>query len=130
MNKLMEEQQAQDEFPYDSFAHLPIYEQRRIPRWKIHNRAYYRDENTSTIVRTQTIDLSATGACVHADAQIGLNHKLKLKIHLSETENFEVDAVVVWKSTTPDFRCHIGVLFSQRQDRVDELIMEQALFMK
>ena len=131
MNKMTLDKKTywQEYFPYTTFADLPLYEQRYIPRFQIDNKAYYR-EGSLPAVRTQIKDLSASGVCLHTEPNINVNQRLKLKIYLSEITNFEADGTVVWTSITPEGICHAGIVFDPLPEKTHAMLLEYSFLMK
>ena len=116
---------VQQPFIYTSFNDLPLYEQRYMPRWEVATQSYYKIEGSDEIIKTQTKNLSFTGVSLYAVADIPLNKKLDLKIHLSPEKNFEAKGRVIWKCSLQDV-CYIGVVFENLPEKTQELILEYA----
>lgn len=109
---------------------FPLYNLRNVPRWEVHNRAYYRIKDVPVVVRTEIKDLSPNGVCLYVSSDVRIGQKLKLKICLSEKENCEADGAVIWKRHVSGHRYHAGVRFDQlpqeKQDRVLEYVLGQS----
>ena len=110
--------------PYTSFNELPLYEQRYLPRWEVQNQAYYHRPGTHQIFKTETRDISLSGACLYVSPHIHPNERIELKIYLSPEKNFEATGTVIWKCTVNDDCCYAGVFFDRLPEEIQSLILE------
>ena len=112
-------------FPYTSFDDLPLFDQRYLPRWQTEKRAYYRNNETNLIIKTQVKDLSFTGACLYTYPDVNTNQNIELIIYLAPKISFLTRGTVVWKRSLKDV-CHVGVMFDPLSSKNQELILKYA----
>ena len=115
-----------EDFYYQSFNDLPLYDQRYIPRWKTTKRAYFRIKNERVIYSTQIKDLSLSGVCLYASPEAQVGQPVELKIYLSEETGFIVEGTIIWERKSGDNRVCAGVAFKMLTQPVQDLILQYA----
>ena len=115
-----------EDFYYQSFNDLPLYDQRYIPRWKTNKRAYFRIKNERVIYSTQIKDLSLSGVCLYAAPEAQVGQPVELKIYLSEGVGFIVEGTIIWERKSGDDRVCAGVAFKMLTQPIQDLILQYA----
>lgn len=122
----IKKQAKKKEKVYKSFQDIPVHEQRYFPRWEVSNRAYYCLGNKDHIVKTETKDISPTGASLHISPDVGLNERVDVKIYLSDDKSFQATGKVIWKCLVNDQDCFAGVVFDPLPEETQNTIAAYA----
>ena len=112
-----------EHFPYRSFKDLPIYDRRTMPRWGMACKAFYRNGKESTLFRTETRDVTVSGACLYISPDTKLNAHVHMKICLPSGKSFEPSGRVLWKNKDSHGVWYAGILFDALPLETQEILL-------
>lgn len=114
-------------FPYTTFADLPLYDFRYMPRWEgVTKRVFYRITGVPLVIRTQMTDLSLNGIGLYVSQGTKIDQRLEMRIHLSHNVSFEAEGRVLWKRPADDHLYIAGVQFEKLPQQTQNLIVEHS----
>jgi len=100
------------------------YDKRYFPRWEVNKRVEYNEEGWIAF-RSYTKDLSLAGSSVLVFGNPPARHRVQLRIHLVEKENFEAQGRIAWVRLEPTHAL-LGIVFENLRRKAQELITRYA----
>jgi hypothetical protein len=98
-------------------------DKRYFPRWEVNKRVEYIEDGGD--FRSYTKDLSLDGTSIFIFGDPPARQSVRLKIHLTEEDNFEARCRVAWSKLGPAQKL-FGVVFENLSKKAQELIMRYA----
>lgn len=96
------------------------HDKRYFPRWEVNKRVEYIE--AAGIFRAYTKDLSLDGASVFIFGEPPARQRVRLKVHLTEENNFEAQCRVAWSKLEPT-HIQLGMIFENLSEKAQELIL-------
>jgi len=100
------------------------HDKRYFPRWEVNKRVEYFEEGGS-VFRSYTRDLSLDGVSIIVFHNPPARYRVKLRVHLADKENFEVQGRVTWVKSEPPCKM-VGIAFEHLKKKAQALIMRHA----
>lgn len=97
---------------------------RYFPRWEVNKRVEFSGTGGAAF-QSLTKDLSLDGALILVLGNPPPQNRIKLIIHLTNKDNFEVQGRIVWSKTEPTHKL-FGVVFENLSKKANKLLMRHA----
>jgi hypothetical protein len=97
---------------------------RYFPRWEV-NKCFECIEEGIPAFRSYTKDLTLGGTSVIVFDNNPAGNRVKLRIYLSDKEDFEADGRVVWRKLEPTHQL-LGIVFESLSRKAQELFLRHA----